>query len=291
MSNHETKIIECPRDSWQGLPKLIPADVKAAYLRELIAAGFRHIDAVSFVSPKAVPQMADAEQVLLLLQPPEEVEIIGIVVNEKGAERAIATESVRTLGFPYSISPSFLQRNQHQSPEESLDVLDDIAELAYRAGLDLVVYISMAFGNPYGDPWSLEEVVEACGLLSEMGVTQISLADTVGVASPSEVSALVSAVLTANYRAEFGVHLHARPDEIEAKVMAAYQAGCRRFDMALGGLGGCPFAQDALVGNIATEHALDALAKAHARLPALQPLGNLLSSARDIAHQFGPKVQ
>ena len=162
MSSEEIKIIGCPRDAWQGLPKIIPADIKASYLRELIAAGFHHIDAVSFVAPKAVPQMADSEQVLLLLQAPEDVDIIGIVVNEKGAERAIATESVRTLGFPYSISPGFLQRNQHQTPEESLDALDAIAELAYQAGMDVAVYISMAFGNPYGDPWSLDEVIEGC---------------------------------------------------------------------------------------------------------------------------------
>lgn len=291
MTNNEVKIVECPRDAWQGLPKLIPADVKAEYLHNLIAAGFRHIDAVSFVSPKAVPQMADSEQVLLLLQPPEEVEIIGIVVNEKGAERAIATESVRTLGFPYSISPGFLERNQHQTPEESLDALDGIAELAYRAGLDLVVYISMAFGNPYGDAWSIDEVVEACDLLTEMGVTQLSLADTVGVAGPKQVSEMVSAVLSADLRAEIGLHLHARPDEIEAKVLAAWHAGCRRFDMALGGLGGCPFAQDALVGNIATVRALKSLQQAGAQLPVLAPLADLLSRTREISNEFGPTVQ
>ncbi len=291
MTGNEVKIIECPRDAWQGLPKLIPAHVKAEYLRKLIAAGFRHIDAVSFVSPRAVPQVADSEQVLLLLQPPQEVEIIGIVVNEKGAERAIATEAVRTLGFPYSISPVFLERNQHQTPEESLDALDDIAELAFHAGLDLVVYISMAFGNPYGDPWSLDEVVEACRLLTEMGVTQISLADTVGIAGPEQISDLVSAVLGANLRAEFGVHLHAQPDEVEAKVLAAYHAGCRRFDMALGGLGGCPFAQNALVGNIATERAIHALAETGAQLPNLDSLMELLAETRTIASEFGPTVQ
>jgi hydroxymethylglutaryl-CoA lyase len=291
MSNDTVKIIECPRDAWQGLPKQIPAETKAEYLRGLIDAGFRHIDAVSFVSPKAVPQMADAEQVLLLLQPPDDVEIIGIVVNEQGAERAIATEAVRTLGFPYSISPSFLSRNQHQTPEESLDALDGIAELGYRAGLDLVVYISMAFGNPYDDPWSLDEVLEACSLLTEMGVTQISLADTVGVAGPEQIGALVSSVLGAGLRAEFGVHLHARPDEVEAKVLAAYDAGCRRFDMALGGFGGCPFAQDALVGNIATERAIESLRKVHAGAPELAPLDDLLRRTRQIANEFGPTVQ
>ena len=201
MTGSEAKIIECPRDAWQGMPKLIPAHVKAEYLRKLIAAEFRHIDAVSFVSPRTVPQVADSEQVLLLLQPPEDVEIIGIVVNEKGAERAIVTKSVHTLGFPYSISPTFLERNQHQTPEESLDALNGIAELAFQAGLDLVVYVSMAFGNPYGDPWNLDEVVEACSLLTETGVTQISLADTVGVANPEQIGTLISAVLAANLRA------------------------------------------------------------------------------------------
>ncbi|MEO6829507.1 MAG: hydroxymethylglutaryl-CoA lyase [Acidobacteriaceae bacterium] len=285
------KIIECPRDAWQGLPKQIPAEIKAQYLRGLIAAGLQHIDAVSFVSPKAVPQMADAEQVLLLLQPPEAVEIIGIVVNEKGAERAIATETVRTLGFPYSISPSFLARNQHQTPEQSLDALDDIAELGYRAGLDLVVYISMAFGNPYGDLWSLDEVVEASSLLAEMGVTQISLADTIGVAGPAEIGELLSTVLGAGLRAEFGVHLHARPEDVETKVLAAYQAGCRRFDMAMGGLGGCPFAQDVLVGNIATERALAALRAAGADLPELGLLDDLLDQSHRISREFGSTVQ
>ncbi len=291
MTGDEIKIIECPRDAWQGLPKIIPAEVKAAYLRDLIAAGFQHIDAVSFVSPKAVPQMADSEQVLRLLQAPEGVDIIGIVVNEKGAARAIATESVRTLGFPYSISPGFLERNQHQTPEESLDALDGIAEQAYRAGLDLVVYISMAFGNPYGDAWSLDEVVEACGLLTEMGVEQISLADTIGVAGPEQIAAVVSAVLATDDRVEFGVHLHARPDQVQEKVLAAYHAGCRRFDMALGGLGGCPFAQDALVGNIATEQALAALRDAGAKLPELASLTDLLARTHGISADFGPPMQ
>ncbi len=291
MISDEIKIIECPRDAWQGLPKVIPADVKASYLRDLIAAGFRHIDAVSFVSPKAVPQMADSEQVLRLLQAPEDVDIIGIVVNEKGAERAIATESVRTLGFPYSISPGFLQRNQHQTPEESLDAIDAIAELAYKAGVDLAVYMSMAFGNPYGDPWSLEEVIEGCSLLTEMGVEQISLADTVGVASAEEIESVIYAVLATDDRVEFGVHLHARPDQVEERVLAAYEAGCRRFDMAMGGLGGCPFAQDSLVGNIATEQALAALRSAGAKLPDLAPLTDMLARTRQISAEFGPPLQ
>jgi hydroxymethylglutaryl-CoA lyase len=235
--------------------------------------------------------MADSEQVLLLLQAPEEIEIIGIVVNEKGAERAIATESVRTLGFPYSISPGFLERNQHQTPEESLDALDAIAELAYKAGVDLAVYVSMAFGNPYGDLWSLDEVIEGCGLLIDMGVEQISLADTIGIADPEQVASVVSSVIAADDRVEFGVHLHANPDRADEKVLAAYHAGCRRFDMAMGGLGGCPFAQDPLVGNIATEQALAALRCAGAKLPPLASLTDLLARTRQIAAEFGPPVQ
>src|SRR6266567_5523449 len=159
------KIIECPRDAWQGLQEHIPTDLKVDYLKALISAGFKHIDAASFVSPKAVPQMADSEAVLKELDPPDDVEIIGIVVNEKGAERAINTQAVRTLGFPYSISPTFLQNNQRQTLEDAIDELEKIEKKASEAGLDTVVYISMAFGNPYGDPWTVEEVVEAVGLL------------------------------------------------------------------------------------------------------------------------------
>src|SRR5574340_928225 len=174
------KLVECPRDAWQGLKGQIPTEVKVQYLRALIGAGFKHIDAVSFVSPKAVPQMADSEKVLEELDPPDDVEIIGIVVNSKGAERAMATNAVRTLGFPYSISPTFLEKNQHQTLEAALDELEAIEKKADEAGLNVVVYISMAFGNPYGDEWSVDEVVGAVELLESMDVHQISLADTVG---------------------------------------------------------------------------------------------------------------
>jgi hydroxymethylglutaryl-CoA lyase len=285
------KLIECPRDAWQGLPKIIPAEVKADYLRTLIAAGFKHIDAVSFVSPKAVPQMADSEQVLEYLDPSQDVEIIGIVVNEKGAQRAIATDTVRTLGFPYSISPEFLKRNQGQTPEESLDALEAIGQAAFKAGLGVVAYVSMAFGNPYGDDWSVDEVIAACDLLADMGIEQISLADTVGLATPEEVARLVSAVLSASDSLEIGVHLHARPQDVAYKVSAAYRAGCHRFDMAIGGLGGCPFAQDALVGNIATELAVAELERLGAELPPFQPLDGLLAASHAMAEKFGPTRQ
>ncbi len=165
------KIVECPRDAWQGLPGVMAPEVKADYLRVLVAAGFRHIDAVSFVSKAAVPQMADSELVLEYLDPPDDVEIIGIVVNAKGAERAVATSAVQTLGFPYSVSAQFLERNQRQTPEESLTALEEVGEIAYKAGLDVVAYISMAFGNPYGEAWEIEEVVAACDLLVDSGVT------------------------------------------------------------------------------------------------------------------------
>jgi len=283
----EMKIIECPRDAWQGLPKTMPAEVKAEYLRMLIGAGFRHIDAVSFVSPAAVPQMADSEQVLEYLDAPPEVEILGIVVNEKGAERAIHTGRVQTLGFPYSISPEFLRRNQKQSPEEALDQLEAVGQAAFQAGLDVVAYVSMAFGNPYGDPWDIEEVLAACDLLTDMGIRQISLSDTVGLASPQEVEDLLKPVLREYGDVEIGVHLHARPQEVAAKVAAAYNAGCRRMDMAIGGMGGCPFAQDALVGNLATEVAVDELRRLGAVLPELQPLDALIRATHAIEEQFG----
>src|SRR5262249_39765144 len=169
MMSQLVKLIECPRDAWQGLKGQIPTAVKVQYLRALIGAGFKHIDAVSFVSPKAIPQMADSEEVLKNLDPPDDVEIIGIVVNQKGAERAIATEAVRTLGFVYSVSPTFLERNQNQTLEAAIDELEKIKLKANEAGLDLVAYISMAFGNPYGDLWGAPEVVEAVGILADMG--------------------------------------------------------------------------------------------------------------------------
>src|SRR5215467_14907156 len=185
------QLIECPRDAWQGLPGQIPTATKVEYLKALVAAGFIHIDAVSFVSPKAIPQMADSEAVLSELDPPDDVEIIGIVVNERGVERAIATNAVRTLGFPYSLSPTFLKNNQNQTPEENLDVLEKVKQKADEAGLDTVVYISMAFGNPYGDLWNVDELIEGIGLLADMDVEAISLADTVGLATPQQVADLL----------------------------------------------------------------------------------------------------
>jgi len=280
------KLIECPRDAWQGLDGQIPTDLKVYYLNALISAGFKHIDAVSFVSPSAVPQMADSEAVLEELDAPGDVEILGIVVNEKGAQRAIHTQAVKTLGFPYSISPTFLKNNQRQTPEQSLDELEKIQNQAEGAGLDVAVYISMAFGNPYGDAWSVDEVVSAVDMLESSGVKTVSLADTVGLASPDEVRDLVRAVIGQYNYLDIGVHLHSRAEFAREKVLAAYDAGCRRFDSTLGGLGGCPFAQDALVGNIPTERVLEALKERDAQLPALGPLDSLLRASAEIGARY-----
>ena len=284
-------LIECPRDAWQGLPGQIPTTLKVEYLQALIAAGFKHIDAVSFVSPKAVPQMADSENVLSELDPPDDVEIVGIVVNERGAERAIATDAVHTLGFPYSLSPTFLKNNQNQAPEENLDILENVKQKADEAGLDTVVYVSMAFGNPYGDLWNEEELLVGISMLADMDLQAISLADTVGVATPQQIADVVGPVIDRFRGVEIGVHLHSRPADAAGKVLAAYHAGCRRFDSALGGLGGCPFAQDVLVGNIPTETLLEALRTRNVEIPVRKPIADPLRLAREIGDRFsGPKM-
>ncbi|PYJ71076.1 MAG: hydroxymethylglutaryl-CoA lyase [Verrucomicrobia bacterium] len=280
------KLLECPRDAWQGLKRQIPTELKARYLRALIAAGFKHIDAVSFVSPKAVPQMADSEKVLEQIDLPNGVEIIGIVVNEKGAERATATKAVSTLGFPCSVSETFLRKNQNQTPEECYQVLQSIKTKADSVGLGMVVYISMAFGNPYGDPWDENEVHQAIGKLTPIGVRSISLADTVGVAGPHLVRRVVESVVTQYPDYDIGVHLHSVPVEAAAKVLAAYDAGCRRFDSAIGGLGGCPFAQDALVGNIPTEAVIAALQERDIELPISKSLRDVLALNSLIASNY-----
>jgi hydroxymethylglutaryl-CoA lyase len=283
---NEVKLIECPRDAWQGLQAQIPTHLKVDYLKAVISAGFKHIDAVSFVSAKAVPQMSDSELVLKEFDPPDDVEIIGIVANEKGALRALDTQAVNTLGFPYSVSPTFLANNQKQTLEAAIDELETIKNKAEEGGLNTIVYISMAFGNPYGDPWNVGEIVDAVDLLESTGIRTVSLADTVGLAGPAQVSELVSAVISKFEYLEIGVHLHSRPDQAAEKVLAAYDAGCRRFDSALGGLGGCPFAQDQLVGNIPTERVIEALTSRGANLPPLKSLDTLLRASAEIAARY-----
>lgn len=263
------KLVECPRDAWQGLTDLIPTEYKAEYLKELVRAGFRHIDAVSFVSPKHVKQMADSEEVMKLLNasllasatPPE---IIGIVVNEKGLDRALATPGVTTIGYPYSISAYFRRANANMTRAESRALVEKLKKQTSAAHRGLVIYISMAFGNPYDEPWGPEIVADTLEWLKDIRVRTVSLADTVGTATPQLAGDLYRAVKDHVAGIELGVHLHSRPENAEEKILAAYEAGCRRFDSALTGLGGCPFAGDNLVGNIATEDVLAALRKAGA---------------------------
>jgi hydroxymethylglutaryl-CoA lyase len=285
------KIIECPRDAWQGLPKVISPEVKAEYLRAVLAAGFQHVEAVSFVSKTAVPQMADSEFVLEFLDAPEEIEIIGVVVNAKGAERAVDSGRVTTLAFPYSISPQFLERNQRQTPEEALDQLEQIGELAYKGGQDVVAYLAMAFGNPFGDAWDIDEVVSAVDLLVDSGVAQVVLADTAGVASAAQVRDVVACVLGVHDGLEVGVHLHSRAEDAAEKVRAAFEAGCRRFDSTIGGVGAVAMAGDVSVGNLPTELLLATLRELGAELPEIEPLDRLVLSSREIERRFGAGVQ
>ncbi len=264
-TNPAVTIIECPRDAWQGLAEIIPTETKVEYLKRLVSLGFSHIDAVSFVSPKHVPQMADSEAVMKELSAAklpsgESPEIIGIVVNEQGLDRALAAPGVTTIGYPYSISAYFRRANANMSRDESRRLVELLQSRTKQAGRKLVVYISMAFGNPYDEPWGPEIVEDALVWLKDVGVRTVSLADTVGTASPEDVAHLYRAVKDCIAGVEIGVHLHSRPDGAAAKVLAAYEAGCRRFDGALTGLGGCPFAGDHLVGNIPTETVLTTLA-------------------------------
>ena len=286
MVRNGVTLIECPRDAWQGLSRQIPTELKTRYLRTVINAGFKHIDAVSFVSPKAVPQMADSEKVLEQIDLPNDVDIIGIVVNEKGAERAIATQAVSTLGFPCSISETFLRKNQNQTLDECYKVLQSIKRKADDAGLNTVAYISMAFGNPYGDPWDQTQVSDALDKLVDIDIQSLSLADTVGMAGPDLIQSVFESVTSKYPDRDVGVHLHSAPGQAETKILAAYDAGCRRFDSAVGGLGGCPFAQDALVGNISTESLLAALKQRGIELPINNALQNVLSLNSLIAADY-----
>jgi hydroxymethylglutaryl-CoA lyase len=285
VSQNGVKLIECPRDAWQGLKRQIPTELKARYLRALIEAGFQHIDAVSFVSPKAVPQMADSEKVLEQLDIPADVEIIGVVVNEKGAERAIATRQVRTLGYPCSVSETFLRKNQNQTLAESYEALESIKTKADEAGLGMMIYISMAFGNPYGDPWDENELQRAISKLLALGIRSITLADTVGIAGAELIRGVVQSIMNQVSNYEIGVHLHSVPGDAAAKVLAAYDAGCRRFDSAFGGLGGCPFAQDVLVGNIPTESLIAALQERGIEVPISKAVATPLAITSLIASE------
>ncbi len=286
------KLIECPRDAWQGLTEIIPTDYKVAYLRELITAGFKHIDAVSFVSPKHVKQMADSEEVMNKLTDslPDGAtipEIIGIVVNEKGLERALATPGVSTIGYPYSISAYFRRANANMSRDESRRLVEMLRKETAAHNRDLVVYISMAFGNPYDEPWGTELVGETLEWLKDIRVRTVSLADTAGDATPQIVADVYNSVKDYVAGVELGVHLHGSPADAEDKILAAYAVGCRRFDSALTGLGGCPFAADDLVGNVPTERVITALDKvgAEVSIPA-DKLQKVLALTSDLRAKY-----
>lgn len=255
MEKASVKLIECPRDAMQGLHDLIPTEVKVRYLNGLLRVGFDTVDIASFVSPKAIPQLADSAEVLARIDMDGvRSKLLVIVANERGAETAVQQPNVTYLGYPFSISETFQQRNTNTSIAGSWERTARIAELAARHGKQLVVYISMGFGNPYGDPWNTDIALHwTRRLVDELGVRIIALADTVGIARPEDIHYMFEALIPAMPQVEFGAHLHCTPDNWKAKSAAAWEAGCRRFDGALKGYGGCPMAEDDLVGNLAME--------------------------------------
>lgn len=249
------KLIECPRDAMQGLHDFIPTDVKAAYINQLLRVGFDTIDFGSFVSPKAIPQMRDTADVLKLLDlSSTRSKLLAIVANQRGAEDACAFDEIQYLGFPFSISETFQQRNTNSSIEESLIRVADIQNLCVKHNKQLVVYISMAFGNPYGDDWNSEVVIGWTKQLADMGIGIIALSDTIGVSNAENISYLFREIVPEFSNVEIGAHLHTTPDTWQEKIEAAYRNGCRRFDGAIKGFGGCPMAKDDLTGNMPTEN-------------------------------------
>lgn len=248
------KLIECPRDAMQGWKKIIPTAKKVEYLNALLEVGFDTLDFGSFVSPKAIPQMADTSQVVKDLDMrTTQTKLLAIVANQRGAEEAIVFDQISYLGFPFSVSETFQVRNTNAGIEASLERVEEIQNLCVKSGKQLVVYISMGFGNPYGDPYSEEIVFEWVNRIVAMDINIISLADTVGLATPVQVYGMTEYLVDALPGTEIGVHLHAGPDNWEEKLQAAVNAGCRRFDGALKGIGGCPMAGDELVGNMDME--------------------------------------
>ena len=256
------KLIECPRDAMQGLPDFIPTATKTAYLNELLQVGFDTLDFGSFVSPKAIPQLRDTAEVLAGLDlSRSSTKLLAIVANLRGAETAAQHPEISYLGFPLSVSETFQRRNTNQTTAEALADVTAIHELCERGGKTLVAYLSMGFGNPYGDAWSPEVVTDFTRQLSALGVRIVALSDTVGASTAATITPLFSALIPAFPSIEFGAHLHTTPGSWREKVSAAYAAGCRRFDGAIGGIGGCPMAADELTGNMATENLLDFLAE------------------------------
>lgn len=257
MAEDAIKIIECPRDAMQGIKLFIPTEKKVKYIQSLLECGFDTLDFGSFVSPKAIPQMVDTAEVLAQLDLSKtKSKLLAIVANVRGAIAACDHTPIRYLGYPFSISENFQMRNTHKTIAESVTTLQEILALADQAGKEVVTYISMGFGNPYGDPWSVEVVGEWTERLSDMGVHIISLSDTVGTSNPENITYLFSNLIPKYPHIEFGAHLHTTPTTWHEKVAAAHTAGCRRFDGAIQGFGGCPMAKDELTGNMPTEKML-----------------------------------
>jgi len=250
----KVKIIECPRDAMQGIKDMIPTKTKVQYLQSLLRCGFDTIDFGSFVSPKAIPQMVDTAEVLAQLDlSATDSKLLAIVANLRGAQAACEHPEIDYLGYPFSISENFQMRNTHKTIAQSVELLQEILDLAHGKGKKVVVYISMGFGNPYGDPWNVDVVGEWTEKLSAMGVEILSLSDTVGTSDPESIDYLFSHLIPKYPKIEFGAHLHTTPAKWHEKVDAAYRAGCRRFDGAIQGFGGCPMAKDELTGNMPTE--------------------------------------
>lgn len=253
----QVKVIECPRDAMQGIKDWIPTDQKVKYIQSLLRCGFDTIDFGSFVSPKAIPQMQDTAEVLSKLDlSATKSKLLAIIANLRGAEDAVKHPEINYLGYPFSISENFQMRNTHKTISESLVILQDILNLAHKNNKEVVAYLSMGFGNPYGDPWNVEIVGEWTEKLSAMGVKILSLSDTVGSSTPDIISYLFSNLIPKYPHIEFGAHLHTTPKAWHEKVDAAFKAGCRRFDGAIQGFGGCPMAKDELTGNMPTEKML-----------------------------------
>lgn len=255
--NPKIKIIECPRDAMQGIKAFIPTEKKAQYIQSLLRVGYDTIDFGSFVSPKAIPQMIDTAELLSMLDLSQtESKLLAIIANTRGAELAAVHKEIQYLGFPFSISENFQMRNTHKTIAESIVTLQEILDIAYKSDKEVVAYLSMGFGNPYGDPWNVEIVGEWTEKLAKMGVKILSLSDTVGSSTPDVIDYLFSNLIPKYPHIEFGAHLHTTPDKWYEKVDAAYKAGCLRFDGAIQGFGGCPMAADDLTGNMPTEKLL-----------------------------------
>lgn len=254
MNNHPLKLIECPRDAMQGIDEFIPTALKAEYINKLLKVGFDTIDFGSFVSPKAIPQMRDTREVLEQIDlSSTSSKLLAIIANLRGAEEAIQFDKITYLGFPFSVSETFQQRNTNSSIAESFDTVKQIQSLCVKNNKELVIYISMGFGNPYGDEWNSDIVSKWVNEISRIGVKIIALSDTIGVSNPENISYLFKNLTNEHPKIELGVHLHSTPSTRLEKIDAAWQAGCRRFDSALKGYGGCPMAKDDLTGNISTE--------------------------------------